>query len=251
VHLLNPDSEVEPGAVRYLVEYLLEHPRTAAVGSQLLEPDGSMTGSAFSFPSLSGEFARGARTGAIEKMLKVPPISIESHTATEVDWATGASVMFRIDALREVGLFDEGFFLYHEEIELMWRLRRAGWAIAFEPRSRVRHVGGASTGVHSRNTPERLLPRKPPYWYRSRSRFFALTGGQLASGGAYLAWLAGYAFWRIRRFLGMAPNSKPIDHQLRDHFRHGRPRLRDSRAAPVPFDGRPTIRPKWMERGCF
>ena len=66
--------------------------------------------------------------------------------------------MLRVDSLRTVGLFDEGFFLYHEEIELMWRLRQAGWTIAFEPRSRVRHVGGGSSGVHSRETSDRLGP---------------------------------------------------------------------------------------------
>ena len=93
IHLLNPDSEVEPGAVMFLVQYLEAHEHVAAVGSQLLEMDGSWTGSAFSFPTIRGEFSRGAGTGAIEKMLRVPPVAVRPTAAAEVDWATGASVM--------------------------------------------------------------------------------------------------------------------------------------------------------------
>jgi N-acetylglucosaminyl-diphospho-decaprenol L-rhamnosyltransferase len=248
VHLLNPDSEIEAGAVRFLIEYLLTHPRTGAVGSQLLEPDGSVTGSAFSFPTIRGELARGARTALVDRLVRAPPISIPSDEPIEVDWATGASVMFRVDALREVGLFDEGFFLYHEEIELMWRLRKRGWTIAFEPRSRVRHVGGAATGVHSRQTPERLDPRKPAYWYRSRSRFFALTRGKRTAAIAFLCWLVGHGIWRIRRAAGIASNSKPVDHQLRDHLRHAFPKGHDSARAAVSLDASPSERPAWMER---
>ena len=80
----------------------------------------------------------------------------------EVDWTTGASVMFRSEALGQTGLFDEGFFLYHEELELMWRLRRAGWTIAFEPRSRVRHVGGVTTGMGSQHSAAPVEPPAPP-----------------------------------------------------------------------------------------
>ena len=248
VHLLNPDSEVEAGAVRFLIEYLLAHPRTAAVGSQLLEPDGSVTGSAFSFPTIRGELARGARTALVDRLVGAPPISIASDEPIEVDWATGASVMFRVDALCEAGLFDEGFFLYHEEIELMWRLRKKGWTVAFEPRSRVRHVGGAATGVHSRQTPERLRPRKPAYWYRSRSRFFALTRGKLTAAIAFFSWLVGHGIWSIRRAAGIAANSKPVDHQLRDHLRNAFPRGHDSARAAASLDALPSEKPAWMER---
>ena len=113
--------------------------------------------------------------------------------------------MFRSSALRQSGLFDEGFFLYHEELELMWRLRRAGWTIAFEPRSRVRHIGGVATGMGSQNSADLIEPRSPAYWYRSRSRYFALTRGRPVAALAFMAWLLGYGVWFARRSLGMAP----------------------------------------------
>lgn len=248
IHILNPDTEIEHDAVALLLSYLLEHPTTAAVGSQLLELDGSLTGSAFSFPTLRGELSRGARTGLVDSLLKVPPVSIEASGPREVDWATGASVMFRVEALKEVGLFDEGFFLYHEEIELMWRLRRAGWTIAFEPRSRVRHVGGASTGVHSRKTEGYVEPRKPKYWYRSRARFFTLTRGRAVALLAWLMWLLGYAVWALRRLLGLAPGAKPFSHQLRDQLRYALPRRSDGVAAVRGWNEEPSALPAWMER---
>lgn len=248
IHVLNPDTEVERGAVHVLADYLAAHPRVGAVGSQLLEPDGSVTGSAFNFPTLRGEISRGARTGLIDRIFRVAPISIEASEAREVDWATGASVMLRAAALREVGLFDEGFFLYHEDTELMWRLRRAGWSVVFEPRSRVRHVGGAATGVHRRTVPDRLEPRKPRYWYRSRARLFALNRGRAIAMLAYAAWLAGHAIWALRRAAGLGRGAKPFSHQVRDHARYALPRR---------SDGIPAVRawnedrsePAWIERG--
>jgi hypothetical protein len=249
IHLLNPDAQIAEGAVAALASYLEKNPDTGAVGSQLLEPDGALTGSAFSFPTIRGEFSRGARTGLVDQLLRVPPVAVSAASAIEVDWATGASVMFRAEALKQVGLFDEGFFLYHEEIELMWRLRRAGWQIVFEPKSRVYHVGGAATGVHSRQTEGRLKPRKPQYWYRSRSRFFCLTRGKLISVFAYLVWIAGYPIWAIRRALGIGRAVKPFDHELRDHLAYALPKRSDEVSAARRWNDHAGSIPLWMEQG--
>lgn len=221
IYLLNPDAEVEPCSVTCLADYLNTHQRVAAVGSQLLEPDGRWSGSAFTFPTIRSEFARGARTAILEQLLRVKPTSINTSQAKEVDWVTGASVMFRVEALREVGLFDEGFFLYHEEVELMWRLRKAGWAIATEPKSRVRHLGGAATGVTGLDREQCTARRYPPYLYRSRTRFFGLTGGRTIAMLAFAAWLAGHAVWKLRRLLHLASCSKRVEHEFVDHLTCG------------------------------
>jgi N-acetylglucosaminyl-diphospho-decaprenol L-rhamnosyltransferase len=248
IHLLNPDAEPEPGAVHFLARYLNGHPSAGAVGSQLLELDESSSGSAFTFPSIRGEFCRGARTGLLDRLLRVPPISINASEATEVDWVTGASVMLRVEALRDVGLFDEGIFLYHEEVELMWRMRKAGWTIAIEPRSRVRHIGGAATGMHGRVSSKSAQPRVPVYFYRSRTRFFGLTRGRSVAALAFLAWLGGHAMWTTRRLFGLARGSNGIEHQLRDHVVNAFPRKHDfARAAPTP-DTPPTEAPAWMAK---
>lgn len=245
IHMLNPDTEIEPGAVKALADYLRTHPRVAAVGSQLLDYDGSLASSAFNFPSIRSEFARGAGTQFLERLFKIPSISIEPGEAIEVDWVTGGSVMFRVEALGQVGLFDEGFFLYNEEVELMWRLRKAGWSVATEPRSRVRHVGGAATGVSDRKSDVRVQPRWPSYLFRSRSRYFGLTRGPIGAAAAHAAWFAGHLVWRARRLFGF-PIGKPIDHEVRDHWALGRPRGHDFRPVRIALDGEPSDRPAWM-----
>lgn len=251
IHVLNPDAEVEPGAVRALAEYLSRHTAVGAVGSQLVEPDGSLTGSAFSFPTIRGEFARGVRTELFDRLLRAPPIELRRAHAAEVDWVTGASVMFRSEALRQAGLFDEGFFLYHEEIELMWRLHRAGWSVATEPLSRVRHVGGAATGVRSSARPAKLVRRTPAYWYRSRARMHALMGGRSRAALAFASWLGGHLAWRLRRGFGLAAGTKRTDHELRDQLRLGWPRAADASPAVGRIDSEVGEPPAWITRGGF
>lgn len=247
LYLLNPDAEVEPGAATHLARYLDSHPRVAAVGSQLIEIDGSLSGSAFRFPSIRTEFARGARTALLERLFRVKPIPINVSDAAEVDWVTGASVMLRAAVLREVGLFDEGFFLYYDEVELMWRLRKAGWAVATEPKSRVRHVGGAATGVHSSNG--RSLHRNPLYLYRSRTRFFGLSRGRLMTVAAFAAWMAGNTVWKARRLLRLADRGRDAKHELHDHLTKAFPRHHDFQPAIARADGDPSEAPAWKEKG--
>ncbi len=188
IYLLNPDTEVEPGAITALARVLNERDDVAAVGSQLIEVDGALSASAFSFPSIASEFVRGSQTFALSRLLGIAPVAHDLEHGGEVDWVTGASVMFRRDALEQTGLFDDGFFLYFEEVELMHRVKRAGWKIWFEPSSRVRHIGGASTGV---NQPQ-FADAKPSYWFRSRQRYFVRTQGRGHAFLANLAWLAGF-----------------------------------------------------------
>ena len=197
IYLLNPDAEVTPGAVTTLATLLDTHPHVAAVGSQLIEADGSPTASAFRFPSPGREFVRGSQTFALHRLLGIPPIVLTPGEAGPADWVTGASVMLRRDALAEAGLFDDGFFLYFEEVELMRRLTRSGWQIWSEPQSRVRHIGGASTGVDGRQGQKPM----PAYWFASRNRYFTRSGGVGYACVANLAWLSGFVLLGAPRML--------------------------------------------------
>jgi len=195
VHVLNPDAEVAEGAVLKLVEELASHPRCGAAGSQLVAPNGSAVPSAFRFPSLGREYVAAARSEALGRFFGIEPTVVEATQSTEVDWVSGASVMLRADALRDVGLFDDGFFLYFEEVELLHRLKSKGWSVRHIPESRVVHVEGASTGGPA----ARAQPRT---WYQSRRRYFALTGGAGSLVGANLARLAGRATGLVKAVLG-------------------------------------------------
>ena len=189
VMLVNPDCEVEPGAIRCLVEEMRAHPQCGVVGCQLVNPDGSLSGSAFRFHNVTTEFIRGARISAFHRLLGVKPVLIESDVPVEADWVTGAACMFRVAALAEVGLFDHGFFLYFEEVELAHRLRSAGWTARHVPSSRVKHIGGAATGV--REAKAVSGPSVPVYWFQARRRYFTRAYGAGTALAASLAWLAG------------------------------------------------------------
>ena len=201
IHLLNPDTVPTPGAVIALRETLRSFPACAAVGSQLVDEHGTPLGSAFRFPSVAREFFRGAQMNRVGRMLGVSESILRPTTSTVVDWVTGASVMFRAEALRQVGLFDSGFFLYYEEVELMHRLTRAGWEIRFTPHSRVQHIGGAATGMAGAELHERSTI--PEYMFASRQRFFALAWGKRAARRAARAWLAGNRLLRTVKSVGL------------------------------------------------
>jgi N-acetylglucosaminyl-diphospho-decaprenol L-rhamnosyltransferase len=241
VHLLNPDTEVERGAVANLVEALQAYPRCGAAGSQLLTPDGRTAPSAFPFPSAGHEYVGASLSERLGALFGVGPRVIEPSANGEVDWVTGASVMLRSAALRESGLFDDGFFLYFEEVELMHRMKAADWTVRHVPESRVVHAEGASTGVDA------IAARPhPDYWYQSRRRYFALTGGRAGVIRANAAWLAGSATAALKAVAGLrAPNST----RTADLVRNGWwPRREDLLASFAAWGDRPGKPPAWMSR---
>ena len=247
IHLLNPDAEIEPGALVRLVEAMHGNGRIGAVGSQLLAPDGTLAGSAFRFPTAGREFARAARTRALERLFGIEPVAIASAQSGPVDWVTGASVLLRTAALQDVGLFDTGFFLYFEELELMWRMRRAGWEVRHEASSRVRHIGGMATGISYGAHAARVAPRLPAYMFASRRRMLALTRGRGGALAANLAWLGGHLVFSTRRAIGLAAKHVPIRNEGRDLVRAGLwPTPRDVRSTPTRIGDALDQPPMWM-----
>lgn len=247
IHLLNPDTVIEPGAVSALRDVLDADPRCGAVGSLLLNDDGSESGSAFSFISVASEFARGLRTDAIRRRLGIAPSVIERAGA--VDWATGASIMLRAEALRQAGMFDTGFFLYFEEVELCWRLSRAGWRVRHEPRSRVRHIGGVSTGIDYSRDHAVQGPPLPGYWFASRRRMLVRTIGRAGAVFASLAWIVGHGLYLARRAARIGSSQRLNRREAHDLLGYG--------LVPDAFDATPYVTrcddaidqpPGWMGR---
>lgn len=109
IHVLNPDTEVGAGAVAALASELDAHPRCAAAGSQLLTPSGEKAASAFRFPSPGRELVNAAHSEVLRRMLQIRSTVVQARESEVVDWVTGASVMLRAEALRQTGLFDDGF----------------------------------------------------------------------------------------------------------------------------------------------
>jgi N-acetylglucosaminyl-diphospho-decaprenol L-rhamnosyltransferase len=145
---LNSDAWPEPGAIGALVAAAERDRRVAAVAPLLLRPDGSVEHSTHRFPSTVTAVidAVDGRRWMPEKYLRSQLLegAWQQDVARDVDWAVGAALLMRRQAIEEIGGFDERFFMYVEDLEWCWRANRNGWKIAFEPAAVVRHVGGAS-----------------------------------------------------------------------------------------------------------
>jgi GT2 family glycosyltransferase len=143
--LLNPDTLVSPGALQALVDFLDRHPEAGAVGARLLNPDGSLQVSSHPRPTLARELWRLFHLDALLAYSEYPLSKWETNQPREVDLLMGACLLLKKEVLDQVGLLDEDYFIYSEEIDLCYRIQRAGWRLYWVPQAEVVHFGGQST----------------------------------------------------------------------------------------------------------
>jgi GT2 family glycosyltransferase len=149
---LNPDTVVHEGALAAMTGYLDAHPRVGAVGARLLETDGSLQYSCRRFPGYTTIFF-----GRYAMLTRLFPANAGSRdylyldwdhrTTREVDWVSGACLMVRREVLDHVGGFDEGYFLFVEDMDWCRRIRDAGWDVVYLPDAVVTHHIGSSRGA--------------------------------------------------------------------------------------------------------
>jgi len=148
--VLNPDTRIVGNALDQLVVTLRDHPDVGVVGPQLRYPDGRIQPSRRRFPTLLTALLESTviqdywRNNRVLRRYYMADLSdAEPH---DVDWLVGACLAVRREVIEHVGGMDERFFLYSEEVEWCWRIRRAGWRIVYEPRAVIIHAEGASAG---------------------------------------------------------------------------------------------------------
>ena len=143
VLLLNPDTEMLPGALDRLVAYMDREPRVGLCGPQLVYPDGRVQLSCRRFPTLSSVLARRTPFRAFLRtsdMNRHHLMADTDHASNRpVDWVLGACLMVRRELLHTVGLMDEGYYLYVEDIDWAQRATKAGWEVTYYPEARVIH----------------------------------------------------------------------------------------------------------------
>ncbi len=153
VLVCNPDLEVRPGALAALAGVLADDPRCALVGPLIRNPSGDRYPSARQFPSLI-DAAGHALLGLVAPANRFTRSYQKAHLGTTargpevVDWVSGACFLVRRSAFEEVGGFDEAYFMYAEDVDLCWRLGRAGWRVVYLPTAEVTHSQGVSTDRH-------------------------------------------------------------------------------------------------------
>jgi N-acetylglucosaminyl-diphospho-decaprenol L-rhamnosyltransferase len=142
--LLNPDALLEPGALEVLVDFLDAHPRAASCSALVIDAGGRPEpGSAGPEPTLLTAALHELGLAPLSQRLSTMRASSNAGPARR-DWVAGTSVLLRTEALRDVGPFDESFFLYCEDIDWCRRARDAGWEVWLAPMAKAVHAGSAS-----------------------------------------------------------------------------------------------------------
>lgn len=168
VYLLNPDTITQPGATRSLFDALLAQPRWGLCGARLTYGDGSFQHSAFAFPGLRqlwieffptpGRLIESSFNGRYSRRL------YESGKPFPVDFVLGATMMLRREVVQQTGMFDEGYFMYCEEIDWARRIHDSGWEVYCVPSAHVVHLAGKSS--------TQVRPASIVYLWESRLRLF-------------------------------------------------------------------------------
>jgi N-acetylglucosaminyl-diphospho-decaprenol L-rhamnosyltransferase len=215
--LLNADTIVRPNALVALVDFMDRNESVGIAGSRLEYPDGTPQRSAFRFQSPLGEFEGhlrfGLATRLLERWVVAPPVADQ---ALATDWVAGASMIIRREVFQDVGLLDEGYYTYFDDIDFCFNARKKGWSTWYVPASRVIHLVGQTTGVTKvTKKPKRL----PSYVFEARRRYYLKNHSPVYAAAADAGRILGLALGRLRVMLpGKKDYSAP--YLLRDSIRH-------------------------------
>lgn len=179
----------------------------------MVDPQGKPQCSAFRFPTLLSEIESNLRLRVVTALLRQHRVSMDPPgSPTAVDWVSGACMMIRSSVLQQVGMFDETFFLYFEEVDFCRRVRAVGHQVYVVPEACVEHVSGLTTGVVLGES------RTPKHWFESRARYLRKHHGAVRL--AVFDAVAGSCFLlhRIRETMMHRDHASP--YFLRDFVRY-------------------------------
>ncbi len=189
--ILNPDTEIVGDALATLVAFADAHPDVGIVGPQLLNPDGTVQSSRRRFPTLATAFFESTwlqRYGPRRILEHYYVLDRPDDRVQDVDWLYGAAFMARREAVAQVGLLDEGYFMYSEELDWCRRFRDAGWRVVYLPTAQVIHYGGKSS--------EQVIAARHIHFQTSKVRYFRKYHGRMAAEA--LRWfLLGNYLWQL------------------------------------------------------
>ena len=205
--LLNPDTEIVGDALTTMLAYMDDHPQVGALGPQLLNPDGSIQSSRRRFPTIATAFLEST---ILQQWF--PRNRVTRHyyitdrpddEVQEVDWVTGACLLARRETIEEVGLLDEGFFMYSEELDWCRRIKAQRWQLIYLPTARVIHHGAQSS--------EQVKSFQHIQFQRSKIRYFRKHHGPWQAAVLRLFILATYLYQLIvEAFKWLVGHNRPL-----------------------------------------
>jgi len=209
VLLLNPDTIVLDNALSVMVHYLDQNLNVGGLGAQLLNPDGSIQSSRRRFPTLL--------TGFFEStwLEKFAPsfisrnyytLDLPDEETADVDWVTGACLMVPRRVIEHVGMLDEGYFMYSEELDWCRRIKDAGWRIVYLPQARIIHHIGKSS--------EQAITARHINFQQAKLRYFRKYYGRVTASLLRVFLLSTYG-WQIalEGFKALLGRNRPLRRQ--------------------------------------
>lgn len=152
VLLLNSDTLVHEGCLAYCIKQMEENASIGALSCLVRSPDGAFQNTAKKFPTpvrmIATALGLPFRWPKLFEPLRIHDLGWDRYTVRrEVDWLAGAFLLLRGEALKKVGLLSEAFFFYGEDVELCYRLHKAGYAQVHDPGASITHLGGQSSSL--------------------------------------------------------------------------------------------------------
>ena len=216
VCLANSDILVREGSIDRLYDFIESNPGAGIVGPRVLFPDGSLQDSCRRFPTLWSELVLASGIPMFfpkASWLRLEHMTDFDHRSDrEVDYLAGCFLLARRSAVERVGLLDERFFIYQEEVDWCFRFRQAGWKILFTPSAEVIHHHAAS----SSKDPVRFSVEQQKALRKYWNKYFGVLSNR--AHDAILLWnhFSRYLLRSIYRLF--AGRGEPIDFHISKHL---------------------------------
>jgi len=197
--LLNSDTLVRPGALAILLKTLESNPNVGLLSPRLEWPDEQAQESCFRYHHPISELIASSASGPILRMFPSREVALRvQDTQTNPEWTSFACILIRRQVFDQIGLLDEGYFMYYEDVEFCYRARQSGWTVSNEPLAKVVHLRGGSSPVKSNSQSKKRLPA---YYFESRTRYFYSLYGQSGLLCANLFWTLGWLLAAVRSLI--------------------------------------------------
>jgi len=203
--LLNGDAFVRAGAIDNLFKAAVSDASLGIIGPRLEWLEGNQQTSVFHNLTPVNSFLSAAKTGVLTRFagflgIYEVAISLRQHSVTQPEWLSFACVMLKGEMVKDIGLMDEGYFMYREDNDYCRRATASGWGLKFEPDARVVHLNKGDSN-------QSYLKRLPHYYFESRSRYFLKYYGRAGLLAANLFWSIGRSVSLCREFVQRRPKA--------------------------------------------
>jgi GT2 family glycosyltransferase len=183
-----------------------QHPNVGIAGTQLEFPDGEVQGTPFNFMNVGSELDRGLQSKVLYRLVRpwATTVNPKPNAARKVDWVAGASMIIRKAVFDRIGVLDDDYYTYYDDIDFCQSAAKAGFETWYVPEARIIHLEGKSTGIVNKT----ISPRAD-YWFQARRRYFLKHHGAAGAALADAAFIVGFAVRKARAKLTNQPLSEP------------------------------------------